>query len=303
MNPERLCRLPETTERKTEQTMKTLLMVAIGGVALYAGLSALVYFFQRFMVYHPDTEMRATPAALDLDYEEVTITTRDGERLGAWFVPHPDSRGVVLYFHGNAGNISERVDLLPIFHDLHLSTCIIDYRGYGRSTGRPTEAGTYRDAEAAWHYLTDTRGIPPHEIIIHGCSLGGAIALWLAAQHRPGVLVVGSTFLNIRRIAREMFPVFPVTLLSRIKYDNLKRIRQVHCPVLVMHSTEDDLIPFEHGRKLFAAANPPKEFLELRGEHGDALLVSREQLRGTLDAFLNKYFDRSSDPLLRNLNE
>jgi len=281
--------------------MKTLLIVAISIVAIYAGLTVLVYFFQRLMVYHPDKELSATPAALNLEYEDVTIPTQDGQKLGGWFIPHRSPRAVVLYFHGNAGNISERVELLRILHELDLAVLIIDYRGYGRSTGRPTETGTYRDAEAAWQYLMETRGISPEEIVIYGCSLGGAIAIWLAAQHRPGALVVGSTFLNIRQIARDLFPIFPVTLLSRIQYNNKKRIRQVECPLLVMHSVEDNLIPFEHGRQLFQTANQPKEFLELRGDHGETVLVSEQRFAEAMDAFLNKYLDHARDQVTRNL--
>lgn len=269
--------------------MKTLLIVVIAIIVLYAVFNIIVYFFQRLMVYHPDKELSATPASVNLDYEDVSIPTSDGQVLAGWFLPHQSPRAVLLYFHGNTGNMSEPVPLLRILHNLNLSVFIIDYRGYGKSTGNPSEVGTYRDAEAAWEYLVNTRGIAPEDIIIYGCSLGGAIAIWLATQHRPAALVAGSTFLNIRQIARELFPIIPVTLLSRIHYNNKKRIQQVSCPVLVMHSTEDGLIPFEHGLQLFQAANPPKEFLELRGPHGEAVLVTERKFIEAMDAFLHKY--------------
>lgn len=280
--------------------MKTFLIVVGGLIVLYVVFNILVYFFQRLMIYHPDKELSETPASMNLDYEDVVIPTSDGQKLSGWFIPHPSPRAVLLYFHGNTGNMSEPVPLLRILHNLNLAVLIIDYRGYGRSTGKPSEVGTYRDAEAAWAYLVNTRGITPEDIVIYGCSLGGAIAIWLATQHRPAALVAGSTFLNIRQIARDLFPMIPVTLLSRIHYNNKKRIQQISCPVLIMHSTEDDLIPFEHGLGLFQTAKPPKEFLELRGPHGEAVLVSEQKFIEAMDAFLYKYVQHAQSQVTKD---
>jgi fermentation-respiration switch protein FrsA (DUF1100 family) len=172
---------------------------------------------------------------------------------------------VVLFCHGNAGNVSHRLDTLQFFRSLGLGTLIFDYRGYGRSDGSPSEKGTYRDAEAAWRHLVEQRQIPPERIVILGRSLGGAVAARLAADQRPGALVVESAFTSVPDLAARMFPVYPVHLLARIRYNTLKWIRRVHCPVLVVHSRDDEMIPFRHGRRLFEAAPEPKEFLELRG--------------------------------------
>ncbi|HKJ66982.1 MAG TPA: alpha/beta fold hydrolase [bacterium] len=271
--------------------MKTIAIIVISLIALYFGLSILIYFFQRLMVYHPEKTLTRTPATVGIDFEDVTIRTGDGKRIHGWFLPHESPRAVVLYLHGNAGNISDRVDSIRLLHALRLSVYIIDYRGYGKSTGNPTETGTYRDAEAAWNYLTEHRKIPSDQISIYGRSLGGAVAIWLAAHYTPRALMVGSTFSNIRDIARDLFPGFPAVILSRIRYNSEKHIRQVQCPVLIMHSREDDLIPFRHGKNLYEAAHEPKSFLELRGGHGESIFVSRKEYMEGIERFLSRHVE------------
>jgi uncharacterized protein len=157
-----------------------LIAVALG----YALLVGIVFVTQERLVYFPDIgrEVTITPRAYGLDFESVEIATEDGEKLHGWWVPAAGPRGTVLFFHGNAGSITARVDYLLMFHRLGYSTLIIDYRGYGQSTGRPSESGTYRDAAAAWRWLTKTRGIKAADIVLFGESLGGAVASWLAAR-------------------------------------------------------------------------------------------------------------------------
>jgi len=153
----------------------------------YGAVLVLVYLFQSHLVFFPGTGREAvvTPQTYGLRYESVPIRTTDGETLDAWWVPAEDARGVVLFFHGNAGNISHRVDYLQMFHRLRYSTLIVDYRGYGKSSGAPSEAGTYRDAEAAWEHLLHARLARPQDIVVAGESLGAAVATWLAASLTP----------------------------------------------------------------------------------------------------------------------
>ena len=155
-----------------------LLLVALG----YVGIALLLFFVQSKLIYYPDPVLVATPAAIGLPFEQASITTQDGVKLDSWFLPADAARGVLLFFHGNAGNISHRLESLKIFHDLGLSVLIFDYRGYGLSEGKPSEQGTYRDAEAVWRYLTEERGVPPDEIVIFGRSLGASIAAYLAER-------------------------------------------------------------------------------------------------------------------------
>jgi fermentation-respiration switch protein FrsA (DUF1100 family) len=203
-------------------------------------------------------------------------------------VPARQERGVILFFHGNAGNISHRLDTLEIFHTLGLSTFIIDYRGYGQSEGRPSEQGTYLDAEAAWRYLVEQRQVPPERMIIFGRSLGGAVAAWLAQAHPPRALILESTFTSLPDMAATYLPFLPVRSLARFDYNTLARLPDIHCPVLVVHSPDDEVVPYSHGRQLFEAASEPKEFLELRGGHNEGFLISDNYQAG-LEAFIARY--------------
>ncbi|HYR05301.1 MAG TPA: alpha/beta hydrolase, partial [Gallionella sp.] len=246
--------------------------------AIYAGLMLVLYFFQARLVFYPETgrEIIATPGQAGLPYEDVRLTTSDGIDLYGWFVPAPQPRGTVLFLHGNAGNISHRIDSLQMFYRLGYSTLIFDYRGYGNSGGKPSEQGTYRDAEAAWRYLTGQRQIPACRIVLFGESLGGAVGAWLAARQKPAALVIASGFTSVPDLARHFYPYLPVRWLTRIRYDTLKNLRAVAAPVLVAHSPEDEIIPFEHGRALYEAAHQPKQFLEIAGGHNDGFIFMRE---------------------------
>lgn len=255
----------------------------------YAAILALIYLFQSHMVYFPHIGrgMAVTPQAHGLSYEAVTITTTDGEKLSAWWVPAESVRGTVLIFHGNAGNISHRLDYLLMFHRLRYASLIIDYRGYGTSTGSPSEAGTYRDAEAAWRWLTEQRKIAPHEIVLFGESLGGAVAAWLAARVTPRALVIASTLTSVPDLGAQAYPFLPVRWMSRYSYDSVAALKAVKAPVLVAHSRDDEIIPFSHGRRLFEVAAEPKGFLEMRGGHNDGFIFMRREWVAELAAFLD----------------
>ncbi len=244
---------------------------------IYGAMLLLVYLYQDHLLFIPDQPSRrveGTPADVGLLYEPVSLTTSDQVELDGWFLPAAASRGVILFCHGNAGNISHRFDSLLIFNQLGFSTLIFDYRGYGRSQGRPSEAGTYHDAEAAWRYLVEERGVEPDHIILFGRSLGAAVAARLATVHRAGGLILESCFTSVPDMAAHLYPLLPVRLLSRLRYNVLDSLAQVSCPLLVVHSRDDEIIPFSHGQRLFAAGRPPRTFLELKGGHNEGFLVS-----------------------------
>lgn len=261
--------------------------------AAYGGLALLVYIFQSRLIFFPETEREivATPSQIGLPYEDIQLKTSDGISLHGWYIPAPQPRGTVLFLHGNAGNISHRLDSVQMFHRLGYSTLIFDYRGYGNSSGTPTEQGTYRDAEAAWRYLTEQRHIPSCRIVLFGESLGGAVAAWLAARQKPAALVIASGFTSVPDLGQQLYPFLPVRWLARIRYDTRESLRAVEAPVLIAHSPEDDIIPFEHGRALYAAANPPKQFLELAGGHNDGFIFMREAWVRVLGDFLGERMD------------
>ena len=258
---------------------------------VYLGLTALIYFRQSSLVFLPeiDRSFRASPADIGLAFTSLKLVTADGEALDAWFVPADTkraARGLIVFFHGNAGNIGHRLDYLRMFHDLGLATLIFDYRGYGLSSGVPSEEGTHLDAEAAWLHATQALGFPAGRIVLFGESLGGGVATRLAAEHHPGALVLASTFTSVPDMGADLYPLLPVRLLARIRYDSLTQLAQIACPLLVIHSRDDNIIPFAHGQRLFAAAHQPKEFLEIAGGHNDSFVFGREDWVRQLDGFL-----------------
>jgi len=260
-------------------------------VIAYGAVLVLVYLFQSHLVFFPGTGREAvvTPRSYGLHFETVRISTADGETLDAWWVPAENARGVVLFFHGNAGNISHRIDYLQMFHRLRYSTLIVDYRGYGKSSGTPSEAGTYRDAGAAWQYLLTERAAQPQDIVIAGESLGAAVATWLAAQITPRAVVLLSTFTSVNDLGAQVYWFLPVRLLSRIGYDNLANLKRIRAPVFVAHSRDDDIVPYTHGRKLFDAAAEPKAFLEMRGGHNDGFIFTQPEWVAALGDFLDRH--------------
>lgn len=265
-------------------------LLATLGLA-YGGVAALLFFSQEKLLYYPQLgrEMHATPGDHGLAYEPLTLLTPDNERLDAWFVPKEQARASVLILHGNAGNISHRLDSIAMFHRLGYSVLIFDYRGYGRSTGQPSEAGLYRDAQTAWEYLAHQRAIPPERIILFGESLGGAVAAWLAAREHPGALVLSSAFISVPELAADLYPWLPARWLARLRYDTRAALAEVSCPVLVSHSPEDEIVPFRHGQALFAAAAEPKVFLSLAGGHNDGFIFRREAWVEVLADFLRNH--------------
>ncbi len=244
---------------------------------------------QHFLVYHPMSDVRHTPAEAGLAYEDVTLTTRDGERLAAWWIPATGaSRGTILYIHGNAGNLGHRVRIAAMLHTLGVDLLLFDFRGFGRSTGRPTERGTYLDAAAAWAHLTRERGVAPERIVIYGRSLGGPIAAHLAAEVDAAGLVLDSTFESIPRLVQDTYPrVLYMPAFIRFAYPTASYLAGVDEPVLVAHAPGDGVVPYAHGRALLARARDGT-WLELRGHHGDGpFATGAAYLRG-LDAFLTR---------------
>ena len=272
--------------------LATTLLTLIGA---YVTLVLFMYFGQAGMLYLPDLpsrELVAIPQEIGLNHENVELRTDDGVRLHGWYIPVTGARGTLLFFHGNAGNISHRLDSIKIFHKLNLSVFILDYRGYGRSEGSPSELGTQSDARAAWRYLTEARGIAPEKIIIFGRSLGAAVAAQLATQKQPGALIIESAFTSVPDLAAELYWWLPARWLARFDYATRDHVARARAPVLVVHSPEDEIISYRHGEAIFAAAHAPKEMLQLRGGHNDGFMSSGEHYPQGLDRFLSRHLPR-----------
>jgi hypothetical protein len=247
------------------------------------------------IIYHPERTLMSTPAAIHLEFDDVLFPATDGTMLHGWFIPKENSRATVLFCHGNAGNISHRLKTIEVLHSLGLDVFIFDYRGYGKSEGSPSEQGTYADAEGAWKYLAHSMGIPPERIIVHGRSLGGAIAAYLASKKQARMLVIESSFVSTRVLSRDYCAGF--VLLSPLltyTYPTKEYLNRIRIPVLIMHSRADETIPFSHGEALYQAANEPKEFLELVGGHNTGFMQSIDTYRATLDSFITKHATKQS---------
>ena len=241
-------------------------------------------------IFFPVAEIERTPRDAGLAFEDVYFTTADGVRVNGWWVPYSGARITLLWFHGNAGNISHRVDGLKRLHDkVNANVFIIDYRGYGRSEGTVSERGTYEDARAALQYLRSRKDLEPKSVVLFGQSLGAAVATELAVREECLALVLEAPFASIREMARVAFPLLPIGPLLRTRYDVTEKIKAVKAPVLVLQGDQDEVIPVEQGKKVFAAAPSPKEFYTVRGAgHNDTFIVGGDAYFEAVKGFIER---------------
>lgn len=245
---------------------------------------------QRRFLYFPSRDFVAGPADHGFaEHEDVHLTTEDKVRLHAWWLPAPRATTTVLFLHGNAGNVSYWGGAALAWHRLGWNTLLLDYRGYGRSHGEPTEEGTYLDARAAWLHLTAERGIDPSRLIVIGRSLGGGVATWLAERHRLAALVLEAAFTSIADLVAKAVPLPGIRGFVRLGYPSLARIGSLAVPLLAVHGRDDELVPFEHGRALYQAARDPKRFVELRGGHNDAFTIDGVRYADALRSFADDF--------------
>lgn len=273
-------------KRKKVSTFRIVIELLI-----LAALVASLRFLLPWVALHPTAEIAQDPSSYGMAYEDITITASDGLRLNAWYVPAKNPRGTLLFFHGNAGNISGRLHSIDTFNGLGLSVLIVDYRGYGRSEGRRSIASTSQDALAAWKWLTEERGAPADDILVFGRSIGGAVAMQLMRDAKPRALILESTFSSLPELVR----VDALVPLARfIVGDVLNSARvagTVDVPVLFIHSPDDDIVPYRYGRRLYdAIASPEKTFVEIRGGHNEGYFDSHDVYLPALEAFITKHF-------------
>jgi len=269
------------------------MLIYIGVVLFisYWGLGVILYLMQPKFLYSPVREVLYNPGELDLDFEDVVFESSDGLRLSGWYIPAPvgaTHRGrpekkqaqgctpTVLFCHGNGGNMMHRLDSINILNNLGLNCFIFDYRGYGHSQGKPSEEGTYLDVEAAYKWLTKDKKVPTNKIIVFGRSLGGSIAAYLASKFEVSALIIESTFTSYADIGKKFYPYMPVQWFASFSYKTIDFIKDVHCPVMLIYSRNDEVVPFDFGLELYEAANEPKKFVEIFGSHNDCFLVSGE---------------------------
>ncbi len=254
--------------------LKVLFWIFMLAVVLYAVPAVLLFLLQSKFLYCPVKNVFYNPNELGIDYEDVTMQTTDGLLLNGWYIPAPDSQFTILFCHGNGGNIMHRLDSINIFYKLGISCFIFDYRGYGKSQGKPTENGTYIDAMTAYQWLTEEKKIDPNNIIVLGKSLGGSIAAELASKVPAASIVLESAFTSYVDMGRKFYWYLPVKYFAKYRYATIDYLKNIKCPVMIIHSPEDNVVPYEFGRRLFVEANGPKEFVEISGSHNDGFLTS-----------------------------
>lgn len=264
-----------------------VLRIAIG---VYVGAILLLALLQTFIIFPATRGITGSPGIRGWAFEEIMLPVGRHWTCG-WYLPVENARGVVLFSHGNGGNLDMWCDAMGLYRDLGFSVLVYDYGGYGKSTGRPSEKRCYEDARAMWTWLTREKGIPPDRIVLVGRSLGSGVAAQLATEVEPGAVVLESAFRSMTRMAKRSFPFLPVGLFLRHKFDNEGKLPDIHAPILFVHARDDELVPYEHGRHLYEAANPPREFLALEaGGHNEAFYICDRTYAQGLRRFL--------DPLL-----
>ncbi|MDP2922647.1 MAG: alpha/beta hydrolase [Candidatus Omnitrophota bacterium] len=251
----------------------------------------LIFTYVKYLeykgVYYPAKEILNYPSSAGISFKDIYITTEDNFKINGWFIPNPKAKYTLFFFHGNAGNIGDRIDKLQLLYHADLNIFIIDYRGFGKSQGRPSEPGFYRDAFAAYDYLLNTIDIKPEQIILYGESLGSAIAVDLAFHRKVKALILEGAFSCGRDMAVKIYPFLPRFIFSN-SFDSLTKIKEINASKLFIHSRDDEIVPFNLAKELYDRAKWPKEFLEIRGDHNSAFLSSQYSYISSISTFIEK---------------
>lgn len=263
--------------------IRIIIYIIIGFVLLFG----YIKFLERYGVFYPNKKIEITPDSLNITFEDVYIKTKDNLKINGWFIPVQGAQYTILFFHGNAGNLQDRIEKIIMFKELGVSVFIIDYRGYGRSQGKPSEQGLYLDAQAAYDYLVNQRNIKPSQIILFGESLGTAVAIDLATKVKLAGLILEGAFSRGKDMAKVIYPYLPRFFFSNI-YDSLTKIKKINCPKLFIHSKDDEIVPFSLAEKLFSTAPEPKKLIVMRGTHNEAFFVSQSDFVSSIAEFIKE---------------
>ena len=263
-------------------------------LGLYGLVCGLVYEYQDRLVFFPYGHISLNPGNHNLDFDTFEIEVEEGVKVTGWIVETDSEAPWVLHFHGNAGNISNRVDHLKFFSDLGYNGVVFDYRGYGESTGTPSESGLIADGLAVVNYLKDEKAVSPKKFFYFGESLGGGVAAAVAETVPPRALILKSTFTSVPDRADEIYPFLPNQWLAKNRFETKRRIQDFLFPKLILHGRADEVIPFHHGQKLFQAAHEPKIFVETIGGHNTSPLELGEKFKEKVRAFVSEALPQES---------
>jgi len=280
----------ESTRNRIKYVLNRLSMFLLYLFVAYALLLIVMRLFEHRMIFFPDYRSRLEGDwhPRTLNPEDVWLTASDGTKLHAWWISSPAAKFTFLAFHGNASNIANRAPTYEFLRDTPANILAVEYRGYGHSGGKPSEGGLYIDAEAAYQFLVSTKHIDPKSIVSFGQSLGTAVAANLAAHRKVGGLILEAPLPSASRVASKIYWFLPgLSLLVHSQFDTVSKLKQITSPILVVHCTQDPVLPFQFGQEVYNAAPSPKRFLRIDGEcHEESSLIAPERYRSTLHEFL-----------------
>ncbi len=263
--------------------LKGIIYIFIGLVLLFG----YIKYIESRGIFFPLRDVETTPSFLHIPFEDVYIKTEDNIKINGWFIPKEGAKYTILFCHGNAGNIGNRLEKIILLREANVNIFIIDYRGYGKSQGRPTEQGLYLDAAAAYNYLLDKREIKAENIILYGESVGTAVIINLASTAKIAGLIAEGGFSTGRDMGREIYPFLPSFVFSN-KFDSLSKIKNINEPKLFIHSRDDEIIPFSLAKKLFDTAGEPKQLKEIKGSHNSCFFDCREACLSCIKSFIEQ---------------
>ena len=263
-----------------------ILKLVLATIAIVSSLLLFLRYIETRTLFYPTKEISFLPDRANLKFQGVFFKTSDNVKLNGWFVHSEGSEYTILFCHGNAGNISHRIEKLKFFNELGCSVFIIDYRGYGKSQGRPSEGGFYKDAKAAYKYLLSRR-IFPDQIIGYGESIGGAVIVDLASREKMKAIILDSTISSVKDMIKCTYPFVPYWVFSS-RFDSESKIKSIKIPKLIIHSLNDEIVPYQLGKKLYEASPEPKDFLQIQGGHNSNFYESEELLRKKIGDFIEK---------------
>lgn len=268
-----------------KRVLKMLIYAAAAVGLAYGGLCALVYGNQDKLTYFPFSKVSVNPGDYQLEFQEFELEQGPNSVTG-WIVPAGEEAPWVLHFHGNGGNIAGRIGHLQLLHRLGFNAVVFDYRGYGRSRGKPSEPGLIEDAVAVRSHLLETYGVSPRKLVYFGESLGGGVACALAEKHPPVGLILKSTFSSIPDVGAAAYPFLPVHLLATNRFESVRRVPEFKFPKLHLHSQSDEVVPYKFGRRLFEAAAEPKQWLDIPGTHNTGPLELGQDFARAIEEFV-----------------
>ena len=278
-------------KNKTRSWFRLILFLLLVG-----GLYLLLHSYEQSYVFHPTPTLTRTPQDIDLAFDSVILTTSDGVSIHGWFIPEHSAEEetataelapCLLFFHGGDGNCSDRLQKIRLFHDLGLDVFIIDYRGYGKSGGTPSERGLSQDGVAAYSYVVEKRGVKPQRLYLYGEDLGAAVAIDLATKTHVAGLMTEAASASVIGEIEQAWPLIPWQYLLRNQFDSVSKMHDVHVPVLLIHSSDDDVVSFNDSRRLFALAHEPRQLVEIHGAHNDAFVHSFDTYYDAISQFVH----------------